>query len=256
VAACSIVYELLLAQTLSALLGDTVRRYSITIGCFLGALGVGTMVCDDAPAHAAERLVKVELALSILGGLAVPLLWALDVLQRHSPLLAATAAFAVSAHLLILAIGFLSGLEIPLLLALAEERRPDSTNTILGVNYAGALVGAVLFPLVLVRQIGVLAGGFVVAMWNALACGLLLTLAPAPAGRRLVAAPIAVLLVLGVGFVAAAPLERVFVQASFHTGQALGGSEGAGERPHGDIRPAVRPAAAAEPAAAARRRST
>ena len=32
---CSIVYELLLGQTLSAFLGNTVLRYSVTIGLYM-----------------------------------------------------------------------------------------------------------------------------------------------------------------------------------------------------------------------------
>ena len=38
---CSIVYELLLGQTLSAFFGNTVLRYSVTIGLYLFAMGMG-----------------------------------------------------------------------------------------------------------------------------------------------------------------------------------------------------------------------
>src|SRR5262249_12617954 len=78
IALCSIVYELLLAQTLSALLGNTVLRYSVTIGCFLGALGLGAILCGSDATDAARRLTRVELALSALGGVAVPLFYVLD----------------------------------------------------------------------------------------------------------------------------------------------------------------------------------
>ena len=43
-AACSLVYELLIAQTLSLLAGNTVIWYSLTVGLYLGAMGLGTAV--------------------------------------------------------------------------------------------------------------------------------------------------------------------------------------------------------------------
>ena len=177
-ALCSIVYELLLAQTLSALLGNTVLRYSVTVGCFLGALGLGAILCGSGAAGAARRLTRVELGLSALGGVAVPLFYLLDMVQRYvygavpsgspwediSPLL-----FLVATHLVIIGIGLLSGFEVPLLLALGEQMRPRSTNRVLGVDYLGALVGSVLFPIYLLRVHGLLTTAFAVALLNALA---------------------------------------------------------------------------------------
>jgi spermidine synthase len=182
VALCSIVYELLLAQTLSALLGNTVLRYSVTIGCFLGALGLGALLCGTRLAGAARRLTRVELALSALGGLSVPLFHFLDMGQWYlfmsvpagspwepvGPLL-----FLVATHAVIVAIGLLSGFEVPLLLALGEQARAQSTNRVLGVDYFGALLGSVLFPIVFLRSFGLLATAFAVALLNAVAALLL-----------------------------------------------------------------------------------
>lgn len=176
VAACSILYELLLAQTLSALLGNTVLRYSITIGVFLGALGAGAILCGRQPARAAERLVRVELLLSIIGAASVPALYLFDGMQRiywvhdTSDSNIGPAAFFVASHALIAAIGVLSGFEIPLLLQLGERIRRGSTNVVLGVDYLGSLVGSVLFPIVLLRELGLMKTAFVVAWLNALAC--------------------------------------------------------------------------------------
>ncbi len=115
VAACSILYELLLAQTLTALLGNTVLRYSITIGCYLGALGLGAMLAGTRDgADPVPRLVRVELALSALGGLAVPTFFLLDGLQRfvaNSTASEGTAyaaiGFMVATHAIIVGIGVL-----------------------------------------------------------------------------------------------------------------------------------------------------
>lgn len=179
VAACSIIYELLLAQTLSALLGDTVLRYSITIGTYLGALGIGAMLCERSPIAPVRRLIRIELLLSAIGGIAVPLLYFFDALQRSTYFFGAESfagsawvpfVFLLASHAVIIAIGLLSGFEVPLLLSIGERIRRNSTNRVLGVDYLGALIGSVAFPLILVRQTGLLAAGFLTAMCNLIVC--------------------------------------------------------------------------------------
>ncbi|MDH5676071.1 MAG: hypothetical protein OEZ06_28370 [Myxococcales bacterium] len=174
-AGCSLLYELLLAQTLSALLGNTVVRYSITIGCYLGALGLGAMLCERGADRLVFRLARIEVLLSLVGGLSVPLLYTLDMI--HNWLYAAATPLADGpwpgwlflgmSHLLIVAIGVLSGFEIPLLLALGEEMKPGCTNRVLGFDYIGSLAASVLFPLWLLRSLGLLAAGLAVGLVNA-----------------------------------------------------------------------------------------
>ena len=48
---CSIVYELLLGQALAAFLGNTVLRYSVTIGLFLLAKGIGAWLAEGRVAR-------------------------------------------------------------------------------------------------------------------------------------------------------------------------------------------------------------
>ncbi len=228
VALCSLVYELLLAQTLSAILGNTVLRYSITIGCYLGALGLGALLCGSDPREPARRLVRVELALSAIGGIAVPLFYFLDAGQRllyvTSPIgslwdWAAPMGFLVLTHTVIIAIGLLSGFEVPLLLRLGEELRPRSANRVLGVDYFGALLGSVLFPLFFLRTLGLLATGFVVALLNAVAAALLIaSWRPLRAIRSsAVLAAIAVALTLGLGH--AEQLEQYFLEKFYFSDQ-------------------------------------
>jgi spermidine synthase len=224
-AACSLIYELLLAQTLSALLGDTVLRYSITIGIYLGALGIGAMLCERSPERPVDRLVRVELLLSAIGGIAVPALYFLDALQRSeyyfgSEVIAGSVwvplSFLLASHALIIAIGLLSGFEVPLLLSIGERIRPHSTNHVLGVDYLGALIGSVAFPLVLVRETGLLAAGFLTATCNIAAC---LVLVSWNRERRPVwAAGVAAVLgaVLIGGFLSSARIEQFFLRKFYY----------------------------------------
>ena len=191
VAYCSIVYELLMAQTLSALMGNTIMRYSITIGIYLASLGLGAMLCEKGDEKdSAARLIRIEIWLSVIGGLAVFIICSLDVFHRflltsHSffsyglgdfirPLLLFILSYSV-----IVLIGLLSGFEIPLLIQLSEARKPNSMNIVLGIDYLGSLLGAVLFPLLLLPGLGLFATGYLTALLNAFACILLLIFKPA-----------------------------------------------------------------------------
>ena len=61
---CSIVYELTMAQSLSAFLGDTVLRYSTTIGLYLASMGIGAFLCRGGLfRNPAYSLVKIEIML-------------------------------------------------------------------------------------------------------------------------------------------------------------------------------------------------
>ncbi len=225
VAACSILYELLLAQTLVALLGNSVLRYSVTIGCFLGALGLGAILCESRRDAGAlwSRLARVELALSVLGGLAVPLFYLFDVIQSffyfgggaldHSawvPVL-----FMVATHAVIIAIGMLSGFEVPLLLALGEARRRGSTHRVLGVDYLGSLVGSLLFPIALLPVLGVMTTGFLVALANGVAC---LAIAARALPRRRLLAPALVTLGLALALPYSSALELRFLEKHYFPG--------------------------------------
>lgn len=190
VAYCSIVYELLMAQTLSALMGNTVMRYSITIGVYLASLGVGAMLCEKSDEKDnVARLIRVEIWLSIIGGLAVFFISSFDVFHRflissHSwfsygmgsylrPIL-----FFILCNVVIVLIGILSGYEIPLLIALSEAKKANSMNVILGIDYFGSLLGAVFFPLLLLPKIGLFAVSYLTALLNAIACILLMIFMP------------------------------------------------------------------------------
>ena len=72
------------------------------------------------------------------------------------------------------AIGILSGFEIPLLIDIKRREKGGSINPVLGVNYFGALAGAVMFPLVLLPTIGVLLTAFLAGILNAVGGVLLL----------------------------------------------------------------------------------
>ena len=160
---CSIVYELLLGQALSAFLGNTVLRYSITIGLYMLSLGIGSLIAEGRfVARPVVSLLLVEALLTLIGGSSVILLFLINS-QEVNPII-----IAAVAHGLIIVIGILSGFEIPLLIKLSELKKACNDNVIIGINYLGAFVGTVIFALVLHPHVGIVTTAFWVALSNAL----------------------------------------------------------------------------------------
>jgi len=171
VAFCSIVYELLMAQTLSLLTGNSVLRYSTTIGLYLASLGLGAFLCTSKRlARSVETLWKVEILLSLIGGAAVILLYFSQMLHAYLMMnlhhTMGLILFFTFSYGVIAVIGILSGFELPLLIHLREQEEERTANLVLGVDYFASLAGAVVFALILLPYLGVLRTGFVTAMLN------------------------------------------------------------------------------------------
>ena len=159
---CSIVYELLLGQTLSAFLGNTVLRYSVTIGLYMMSLGIGSMIAEGRfVQRPAIALLRVEMLLTLAGGSSVVLLFLINSLGIP-PL-----ALSTVAHSLIIIIGILSGFEIPLLIGLKNLEASERDNAIIGVNYLGAFLGTMIFAFFLYPTVGIVPTAFLVAFLNA-----------------------------------------------------------------------------------------
>lgn len=177
---CSIVYELLMAQSLTLLTGDSALRYSTTIGLYLASMGLGAFMCRGKRlARAIETLLKAEILLSIVGGAAVVLLYFSHgiysyLLMTAKPESVSLGLFFTVSYGIIALIGVLTGFELPLLIHIREQEKKKTANLVLGVDYLGSLAGAILFPLVLLPHLGVLKIGFVTAMLNVLAALMLL----------------------------------------------------------------------------------
>ncbi len=144
---CSIVYELLISTASSYFQGDSVKQFSITIGLYMAAMGIGSYVSRLIKKNLLSKFIFIEIILGFLGGISIPLLYAAY---------AFTDSYSFFMVLLIVAIGILIGLEIPLLTRIMEEYYTLSVNisNILSVDYLGALIATMLFPFVLLPLLG------------------------------------------------------------------------------------------------------
>lgn len=194
---CSMTYELLLGQSLSAFLGNTVLRYSVTIGLYMFSMGMGSLMAEGKLVkRSVTALLKIEILLTALGGFSVVLLLLFDAMGM-SPLL-----FSMFAHGLIIMIGLLTGFEIPLLMHLNSLRKDHAESVVLGVSYLGAFMGTVVFAFVLYPRVGLIPTAFLVALLNAAVGVAMLTQASQlqsdeyPAFKRLVITQAALLITL------------------------------------------------------------
>lgn len=183
VAFCSLTYELLLAHSLSVFMGNTVLRYSLTIGVYLASMGLGAYLYKESEKSEIRLLIKVELWLSFVGGLTVILLSALTVANlflssqnQGIPLQLVYGFYMLFSHSLIVIIGILSGFEIPSLMTLSRQFDAGSSNIVLALDYGGSLLGAVAFPLFLLPYLGLYASAHLMALLNLAACFILLSL--------------------------------------------------------------------------------
>ncbi len=161
---CSIVYELLLGQALSAFLGNTVLRYSVTVGLYLLSMGIGSYFAEGRfIRYSALTLLWIELFLALVGGSSIVALHLV-----HAAELGDLSIFLFG-HMLIILIGVLTGFEIPLLMDLWRRKNQREGFTILGVNYFGAFLGTIAFALVFYPTTGLVGTAFLIALLNAVA---------------------------------------------------------------------------------------
>lgn len=159
VALCGITYELVIATVSSYLLGNSVYQFSITIGLFMFAMGLGSYVTKRFERDLVSSFVVIEIAVAIVGGICSTLLFAVfPYYAFYKPVM----------YTLIIVIGALVGMEIPILTRILSrvESLRDSIAHVLSLDYLGALIGSVAFPLLLLPHLGLFRASFAIGLLN------------------------------------------------------------------------------------------
>ena len=68
ISGCSMIYELLISSVSSYLLGDSISQFSITIGLYMCAMGLGSYLSKYVKSSLFDWFVFVETGVGILGG--------------------------------------------------------------------------------------------------------------------------------------------------------------------------------------------
>ncbi len=199
-AACGLVYELVLLTLAVTLAGGGIAVTSLIVAGFVASLGVGALVAKPLLARAAAAFVAVEIVLGVVGGLSAAALHVAFSYQGTS-----SAVLVVATAL----IGVLVGAEVPLLMTLLAGEGESAGQLVANLNaadYAGALVGGLAWPFVLLPLAGQVRGAALTGVVNLVAAAVVAAFvlrgrlgvrarAGATAGLLVAAAVLAVLLV-------------------------------------------------------------
>ncbi|GAB5490970.1 MAG: polyamine aminopropyltransferase [Phototrophicaceae bacterium] len=160
IAVCALTYELIIATLSSYLLGDSITQFSFTIGFFLFAMGIGSLMSRNIKRHTLRWFIIVELCVALFGGTSAVLLYAVfSTLDMYYY----AVMIAIS-----LAIGICVGLEIPLLTRIVADRNDlsEALADVLSIDYLGALIGSIAFPVILLPLLGVTQTAFLMGLLN------------------------------------------------------------------------------------------
>jgi len=160
IATCGLIYELLAATVSSYVLGDSVTQFSLIIGIYLSAMGVGSYLSRFIDKNVAEKFIDIELAVAVVGGFSAPLLFLSFAYVSY---------FSIVLFTMVFVIGTLVGLEIPLLMRILKDELDfkELVSRVLALDYVGALVASLLFPIFLVPKLGLNRTSLLFGMLNA-----------------------------------------------------------------------------------------
>ncbi|MBD8067366.1 polyamine aminopropyltransferase [Bacillus sp. PS06] len=163
VSICGIIFEVLFGAAGSYILGDGVKQYTLTISLFLTGMGIGAVVSEKVTRNLILSFVWIEFLIAIIGGFSTFLLFGVT-----AYLSSGTDAFFL--YTITLIVGALTGVELPILIRKANEIGETlnrSAARVLFSDYAGGLIGGLLFVYILRPQLGLVKTAFVVALINA-----------------------------------------------------------------------------------------
>lgn len=160
ISGCSMCYELIISAVSSYLLGNSTLQYSITIGLYMAALGIGSYISKYFHKKLFDIFVTIELGIGIVGGMSSIILFLANIYIQN---------YEVVMYIEIIVIGILAGAEIPVMTRIieADEQNLSVTlSSIFSFDYVGGLLGSIAFPLLLLPKLGFFATSFLCGLLN------------------------------------------------------------------------------------------
>lgn len=168
ISGCSMCYELIISAVSSYLLGNSTLQYSITIGLYMAALGLGSYVSKYFKKRLFNVFVMIELCIGIVGGMSAILLFLANIYIEN---------YDIVMYIEIILIGVLAGAEIPIMTRIIEEDEKNlsvTLSSIFSFDYIGGLLGSIAFPLLLLPKLGYFATSFLCGLLNIIASMLIM----------------------------------------------------------------------------------
>ncbi|WP_096274271.1 polyamine aminopropyltransferase [Paucisalibacillus globulus] len=164
VSICGIVFEVLFGALGSYILGDGVKQYTLTISLFLTGMGIGASLSEKFLKNLIITFVWIEFGVAIIGGFSSFTMFGITAFAPEGT----DALFLYSITLIV---GGLTGVELPILIRKANEigvTLNKSTARVLFSDYAGGLIGGVLFVFLFRPYFGMVKTAFLVGCINLL----------------------------------------------------------------------------------------
>jgi spermidine synthase len=159
IATCGLIYELIAAALSSYLLGGSVTHFSVVIGIFLTAMGLGSYLTRFVNQRLSDAFIAIQIGIAVSGGFsAAILLLTFAVLPTYLPMLVGVLTVT----------GALAGMEIPILIRIlrSQEALRLTVSNVLALDYLGALIASLAFPLILAPYVGLLRTAFLFGLVN------------------------------------------------------------------------------------------
>lgn len=159
---CGLVYEYALGFLGNNLIGSSHEQFYLVIAIMMFAMGVGAYIQESLfKRHLMDKFLYVEITLALLGGFSVLLIYTAYAFMAH---------YTFVLHSLAFLMGLLIGAEIPLIMRINKEQKQElcpKLNVVLGLDYVGALLGAIVFIYFMLPRISIDKIVFTLALVNA-----------------------------------------------------------------------------------------
>lgn len=168
ISGCSMCYELIISAVSSYLVGDSTLQYSITIGLYMSAMGLGSYLSKYLKKNLFDWFVVIEIGVGIIGGISALMLFLANLYLESYQLVMYTE---------IIVIGTFVGVEIPLLTRIIENDNENlrvTISSIFSFDYIGGLIGSIAFPLLLLPKLGYFATAFLTGTMNIFAATIII----------------------------------------------------------------------------------
>lgn len=162
VSICGIIFEVLFGALGSYILGDGVKQYTLTISLFLTGMGIGASISEKVLKNLIITFVYIEFLVALIGGFSSFVMFGITAFSPEG-------TDALFLYLITLIVGALTGVELPVLIRKANEIGVSlnrSTARVLFSDYAGGLIGGLLFVFLLRPQLGMVKTAFLVGFIN------------------------------------------------------------------------------------------
>lgn len=162
VSICGIIFEVLFGALGSYILGDGVKQYTLTISLFLTGMGIGASLSERILKQLILAFVWIEYSIALIGGFSSFFMFGVT---AYLP----SGSDALFLYLVTFIIGALTGVELPVLIRKANElgvALNKSTARVLFSDYAGGLIGGLLFVFLLRPELGMVKSAFFVGCIN------------------------------------------------------------------------------------------